>query len=324
MSNRIREEFIQKKEPVRLNKYLSEAGVCSRREADRLIETGKVSVDGKRAGMGMKIYPGQTVKVGNKTVSRQDEMIVLAVNKPKGIVCTEERRERDSIVRFLNYPVRVTYIGRLDKDSRGLLLMTNNGDIINKIMRAANYHEKEYKVTVDHEITEDFLKKMSRGVAILDTVTRPCKVVQTGECSFRIILTQGLNRQIRRMCQYLGYEVQKLKRIRIMNLTLDGIKEGEYREITAREWEELNRLLVSSSSETVIETGGYNGNSSNHANERAGAETGQSSKGVLPAGYRTHKQQRVRSDVRRATGTGKGNRNHSGKQSNHQRRVRSR
>ena len=129
MSNRIREEFIQKKEPVRLNKYLSEAGVCSRREADRLIETGKVSVDGKRAGMGMKIYPGQTVKVGNKTVSRQDEMIVLAVNKPKGIVCTEERRERDSIVRFLNYPVRVTYIGRLDKDSRGLLLMTNNGDL---------------------------------------------------------------------------------------------------------------------------------------------------------------------------------------------------
>ena len=185
MSNRIREEFIQKKEPVRLNKYLSEAGVCSRREADRLIETGKVSVDGKRAGMGMKIYPGQTVKVGNKTVSRQDEMIVLAVNKPKGIVCTEERRERDSIVRFLNYPVRVTYIGRLDKDSRGLLLMTNNGDIINKIMRAANYHEKEYKVTVDHEITEDFLKKMSRGVAILDTVTRPCKVEKLGKYTFQ-------------------------------------------------------------------------------------------------------------------------------------------
>lgn len=208
MSNRIREEFIQKKEPVRLNKYLSEAGVCSRREADRLIETGKVSVDGKRAGMGMKIYPGQTVKVGNKTVSRQDEMIVLAVNKPRGIVCTEERRERDSIVRFLNYPVRVTYIGRLDKDSRGLLLMTNNGDIINKIMRAANYHEKEYKVTVDHEITEDFLKKMSRGVAILDTVTRPCKVEKLGKYTFKIILTQGLNRQIRRMCEALGYEVK--------------------------------------------------------------------------------------------------------------------
>ena len=248
MSNRIREEFIQKKEPVRLNKYLSEAGVCSRREADRLIETGKVSVDGKRAGMGMKIYPGQTVKVGNKTVSRQDEMIVLAVNKPKGIVCTEERRERDSIVRFLNYPVRVTYIGRLDKDSHGLLLMTNNGDIINKIMRAANYHEKEYKVTVDHEITEDFLKKMSRGVAILDTVTRPCKVEKLGKYTFKIILTQGLNRQIRRMCEALGYEVKDLLRVRVMNITLDGLKEGKYRKLTDRELNELDQLLEQSSS----------------------------------------------------------------------------
>ena len=229
MSNRIREEFIQKKEPVRLNKYLSEAGVCSRREADRLIETGKVSV-------------------GNKTVSRQDEMIVLAVNKPKGIVCTEERRERDSIVRFLNYPVRVTYIGRLDKDSRGLLLMTNNGDIINKIMRAANYHEKEYKVTVDHEITEDFLKKMSRGVAILDTVTRPCKVEKLGKYTFKIILTQGLNRQIRRMCEALGYEVKDLLRVRVMNITLDGLKEGKYRKLTDRELNELDQLLEQSSS----------------------------------------------------------------------------
>ena len=169
MSNRIKEEFLQKSEPVRLNKYLSEAGVCSRREADRLIETGRVTVDGQRAQTGMRIVPGQVVKIGNKVVSKQDEMIVLAVNKPRGIVCTEERRERDSIVRFLNYPVRVTYIGRLDKDSHGLLLMTNNGDIINKMMRAANKHEKEYKVTVDKEITEDFLKKMAAGVPILDS-----------------------------------------------------------------------------------------------------------------------------------------------------------
>mgnify|MGYP000275999532 CR=1 FL=1 len=248
MSNRIREEFIQKKEPVRLNKYLSEAGVCSRREADRLIETGKVSVDGKRAGMGMKIYPGQTVKVGNKTVSRQDEMIVLAVNKPKGIVCIEERRERDSIVRFLNYPVRVTYIGRLDKDSHGLLLMTNNGDIINKMMRAANKHEKEYKVTVDKEITEDFLKKMAAGVPILDTVTRPCTVKKIGKYTFSIILTQGLNRQIRRMCEALGYEVKDLLRVRVMNITLDGLKEGKYRKLTDRELNELDQLLEQSSS----------------------------------------------------------------------------
>ena len=163
MSNRIKEEFLQKTEPVRLNKYLSEAGVCSRREADRLIESGRVTVDGQRAQTGMKITPGQVVRVGKKTVSRQDDMIVLAVNKPRGIVCTEEKREKNSIVRFLDYPVRVTYAGRLDKDSRGLLLMTNNGDIIDRMMRGANRHEKEYKVTVDKEITEEFLKKMSEG-----------------------------------------------------------------------------------------------------------------------------------------------------------------
>ena len=247
MSNRIKEEFLQKSEPVRLNKYLSEAGVCSRREADRLIETGRVTVDGQRAQTGMRIVPGQVVKVGNKVVSKQDEMIVLAVNKPRGIVCTEERRERDSIVRFLNYPVRVTYIGRLDKDSHGLLLMTNNGDIINKMMRAANKHEKEYKVTVDKEITEDFLKKMAAGVPILDTVTRPCTVKKIGKYTFSIILTQGLNRQIRRMCEALGYEVKDLLRVRVMNITLDGLKDGQYRKLTDQELNELYDQLNDSS-----------------------------------------------------------------------------
>ena len=247
MSNRIKEEFLQKSEPVRLNKYLSEAGVCSRREADRLIETGRVTVDGQRAQTGMRIVPGQVVKVGNKVVSKQDEMIVLAVNKPRGIVCTEERRERDSIVRFLNYPVRVTYIGRLDKDSHGLLLMTNNGDIINKMMRAANKHEKEYKVTVDKEITEDFLKKMASGVPILDTVTRPCTVKKIGKYTFSIILTQGLNRQIRRMCEALGYEVKDLLSVRVMNITLDGLKDGQYRKLTDQELNELYDQLKDSS-----------------------------------------------------------------------------
>ena len=247
MSNRIKEEFLQKSEPVRLNKYLSEAGVCSRREADRLIETGRVTVDGQRAQTGMRIVPGQVVKVGNKVVSKQDEMIVLAVNKPRGIVCTEERRERDSIVRFLNYPVRVTYIGRLDKDSHGLLLMTNNGDIINKMMRAANKHEKEYKVTVDKEITEDFLKKMAAGVPILDTVTRPCTVKKIRKYTFSIILTQGLNRQIRRMCEALGYEVKDLLRVRVMNITLDGLKDGQYRKLTDQELNELYDQLKDSS-----------------------------------------------------------------------------
>lgn len=243
MSNRIREEFLQAKESVRLNKYLSEAGVCSRREADRLIESGKVTVDGVTAQMGMRVTAGQIVKVGKKTVSKQDEMIVLVVNKPKGIVCTEDQRERDSIVRFLNYPVRVTYAGRLDKDSRGLLLMTNNGDIINQMMRAANRHEKEYKVTVDKEITEQFIKKMSEGVPILDTVTRPCTVKKIGKYTFSIILTQGLNRQIRRMCAAFGYEVKDLVRIRIMNIRLGSLKEGAYRKLTDEELEELYEML---------------------------------------------------------------------------------
>ena len=243
MSNEIREAFLNRQEPVRLNKYLSEAGVCSRREADRLIESGKVTVDGQRAQTGMKICPGQEVRVGRKVVSRQDEMVVLAVNKPRGIVCTEEKRERNSIVRFLDYPIRVTYIGRLDKDSRGLLLMTNNGDIINRMMRAANHHEKEYKVTVDHEITGEFLEKMAGGVAILDTVTRPCKVEKLGKYTFSIILTQGLNRQIRRMCEALGYEVKDLVRVRVMNIRLGSLKEGEYREVTDEELDELYRLI---------------------------------------------------------------------------------
>ena len=243
MSNRIRDEFLQKKEPVRLNKYLSEAGVCSRREADRLIEKGQVTVDGQTAVTGMRVVPGQEVKVGKKVVSRQDEMVVLAVNKPRGIVCTEDRRERDSIVRVLNYPVRVTYAGRLDKDSRGLLLMTNNGDIINRMMRAANQHEKEYRVTVDREITEEFLRKMAEGVQILDTVTRPCRVEKLGKYTFSIILTQGLNRQIRRMCEALGYGVKDLLRIRVMNIRLGSLKEGQYRKVTDKELEELYEMI---------------------------------------------------------------------------------
>ena len=251
MSNRIKQEFEEKQGPVRLNKYLSEAGVCSRREADKLIESGRVSVDGQRAVTGMKVFPGQTVMVGKKTVSRQDEMVVLAVNKPVGIVCTEERRERSSIVRFLNFPVRVTYVGRLDKDSRGLLLMTNNGDIINKMMRAGNFHEKEYKVTVDKEITPEFLKQMEGGVPILDTVTRPCRTEQIGKYTFSIILTQGLNRQIRRMCEALGYQVRDLQRVRVMNIRLGNLKEGEYRRLTDGELNELYELLKGSSHEPV-------------------------------------------------------------------------
>ena len=247
MGNQIQKEFQQKTEPVRLNKYLSEAGVCSRREADRLIASGRVTVDGRPGETGMKVWPGQRVCIGKKVVSRQEEMVLLAVNKPVGIVCTEERRERNSIIRYLDYPVRITYIGRLDKDSRGLLLMTNNGDIINQIMRSANRHEKEYKVTVDREVTRDFLNRMAAGVPILDTVTRPCQVQKIGKYTFSIILTQGMNRQIRRMCEALGYQVKDLVRTRILNIRLGNLKEGEYRQVTDEELNELYEQIRGSS-----------------------------------------------------------------------------
>lgn len=247
MGNQIQKEFQQKTEAVRLNKYLSEAGVCSRREADRLIASGRVTVDGRPGETGMKVCPGQKVCIGKKVVSRQEEMVLLAVNKPVGIVCTEERRERNSIIRYLDYPVRITYIGRLDKDSRGLLLMTNNGDIINQIMRSANRHEKEYKVTVDREVTRDFLNRMAAGVPILDTVTRPCQVQKIGKYTFSIILTQGMNRQIRRMCEALGYQVKDLVRTRILNIRLGNLKEGEYRQVTDEELNELYENIRGSS-----------------------------------------------------------------------------
>lgn len=253
MANKIEQQFKDRENQgaVRLNKYLSEAGVCSRREADKLIEQGKVTIDGVRAEAGRKVEPGQTVRIGKKVISRTDDMVVLAVNKPRGIVCTEEKRERDSIVRFLNYPVRITYIGRLDKDSEGLLLMTNNGDIINKMMRAGNRHEKEYKVTVDKPVTEEFLRRMSEGVEILDTVTRPCVTEKIGKYKFRIVLTQGLNRQIRRMCEALGYEVKELRRTRIMNIELGNLKPGEYRNVTDEELNGLYELIKDSSGTTV-------------------------------------------------------------------------
>lgn len=245
--------------PIRLNKFLSESGVCSRREADRLIEAGKVWVDGERAKCGMKVLPKQEVRVGQKKVKNKPDMVILAVNKPAGIVCTEERRERNSIIRFLDYPTRITYIGRLDKDSEGLLLMTNNGDIINRIMRASNFHEKEYIVKVKEAITEDFLEQMRNGVEILGTITRKCQVEQIGKYTFRIILTQGLNRQIRRMCEALEYEVKSLRRVRIMNIELGDLKEGKYRRLTNTELDELYSGIQNSSNTGVWEKGTMNG-----------------------------------------------------------------
>lgn len=230
---------------VRLNKYLSEAGICSRREADRLIESGRVTVDGKKAVPGMQVGEGQEVRVGKKLIKSGMEKIVLAVNKPVGIICTEDKRTKNNIIRSLNYPARVTYAGRLDKDSEGLLIMTNDGDLINAMMRARYRHEKEYKVTVDRPLADDFKEKMEGGVRIvdkekgLDEVTRPCKVNLIGKYTFSIVLTQGLNRQIRRMCETLGYKVKKLVRVRIMNIELGDLKPGAVRKLSKQELEEL-------------------------------------------------------------------------------------
>lgn len=242
----------QEEARVRLNKYLSEMGICSRREADRLIEEGKVSVDGETASAGMKIIPGQRIVCdgkligGGKGQKEKPKPVLLVVNKPKGIVCTTSEKDRAmNIVELVKYPERVYPIGRLDKDSEGLILMTNQGDLVNKIMRASNAHEKEYMVTIDKPVTREFLKKMRDGVWLeeLHTVTRPCLVEVTGKHEFRIILTQGLNRQIRRMCQALHCHVVGLKRVRVMNLKLGYLKTGTYRKVTAEEYEELLKQL---------------------------------------------------------------------------------
>lgn len=240
-------------ESIRLNKYLSDAGVCSRRQADRWIEEGSVTVDGETASMGMKIAPDSKVCVHGKPVKKEEEKVLLAMNKPAGIVCTAEKREKNNIVDYMKYPKRIYPVGRLDKDSTGLLLLTNDGELVNKIMRAGNYHEKEYLVSVNRPVTEEFCRQMSRGVAILDTVTRPCKVEKTGEKSFRIILTQGLNRQIRRMCEALGYRVVTLQRVRIMNIRLESLKEGTWRTIEGEERRKLDAMLSGSTSLSVKE-----------------------------------------------------------------------
>lgn len=239
---------MNKPELKRINKYLSEVGYCSRRAADKLIEEGRVTVNGKIPEMGTKIGLGDEVRVYGKLVATPEEKpVYLAFNKPVGIVCTTDTNvEKDNIIDFINYPKRIFPIGRLDKPSEGLIFLTNDGDIVNKILRARNRHEKEYIVTVDKPVTKRFIEQMSNGVPVLDTVTRKCKVTQLGKFTFKIILTQGLNRQIRRMCEYFDYEVLKLKRIRIMNVTLD-IPTGQWRDLTAEELKEINRLVAGSS-----------------------------------------------------------------------------
>ena len=238
-------ETRENKELIRLNKYLAECGVCSRREADRLIQEGRVAINGAAAGLGARVCASDEVSVNGRRLTGRSKTAVLAFYKPVGVTCTEKDRHAEKIVAdMIRYPVRVTYAGRLDKDSEGLLILTNDGDLIDAMMRGANRHEKEYVVKVDKEITPQFLEKMSGGVYLkeLDAITRTCRLEQTGKYTFKIILTQGLNRQIRRMCRAFGYEVRSLRRIRVMNIELGNLKPGSYREVTGEELTKLYEL----------------------------------------------------------------------------------
>lgn len=232
---------------TRLNKAISETGYCSRREADRLIEAGEVQVNNQVAELGTKVAPGDVITVSGKIITKEVQDIYLAFNKPRGITCTTDEAIKGNIITYMNYPERIFPVGRLDKDSEGLIFMTNDGDIVNKILRAKNNHDKEYIVRVNQKVTPSFLHKMGNGVPILDTITKKCQVRKIDDYTFNIVLTQGLNRQIRRMCETFGYRVTRLKRIRIMNIKLGKLKSGEYRNFTAAELQEiLNRVKDSS------------------------------------------------------------------------------
>ncbi len=234
---------------MRLNKYIAESGLCSRREADRLIETGAVLLNGRRASMGDQVAPGDRVRVSGRDIAPREatRLVMIALNKPVGIVSTTDPDERANIVDFVNHPQRLFPIGRLDKDSQGLILLTNDGDAVNRVLRAGNEHEKEYLVTVDRPVTDEFVRGMAGGVPILGTRTKACRVERVSEHVFRIVLVQGLNRQIRRMCEHFGYEVRKLVRTRIMHIELGALAEGDWRDLTTAESEELARRIAHSS-----------------------------------------------------------------------------
>ena len=231
---------------IRLNKAIGESGYCSRREADVLIENGRVTINGEKAGLGDRVMPGDQIFVDGKAISENDTTVFIMLNKPVGITCTTDSRVAGNVADFVNHPERIFPVGRLDKPSEGLLLMTNEGDIVNKILRAGNSHEKEYIVKVNRPVTDDFIFRMGSGIPILDTVTKRCKVERISRFEFRIVLVQGLNRQIRRMCEYLGYEVVALQRIRIMNLKLGDLPVGEWRDLTAEELRSLRDAVKDS------------------------------------------------------------------------------
>ena len=237
---------------VRLNKAISDSGFCSRREADTFIEKGRVTINGEKAGHGDRVMPGDEVRVDGKLITENTSEVFIMLNKPVGITCTTDTRFDDNVIDFVNHPERIFPVGRLDKPSEGLLLLTNDGDIVNKILRAGNKHEKEYIVKVDRPVTDDFVKRMGSGIPILDTVTKRCKVERISRFEFRIILIQGLNRQIRRMCEYLGYEVVALQRIRIMNLELGNLPVGQWRDLTKEELKILKDSVKDSDGQPII------------------------------------------------------------------------
>ena len=240
-------------EGIRINKFLSEAGICSRREADTHIEAGDVAVDGQRARPGSRVLPGQEVLFMGRRVQKEEKRVLLAVHKPVGIVCTAEKREKDNIVDFIHYPIRIYPVGRLDKESSGLILMTNQGEIVNKLLRAANMHEREYVVKVNKPVTAPFLRGLAGGVPLVElgVTTRKCTVRQLGKRKFGIVLTQGYNRQIRRMCESFGYRVEELKRIRIMNILLGDLAPGTYRDVTEAEYKKILELTAHSKNDPV-------------------------------------------------------------------------
>jgi 23S rRNA pseudouridine2604 synthase len=232
---------------VNLNKYISSTGICSRREAEKWIVDGCVTINDNPTQLGNRVFEGDVVKINGKPLNAKPKTLYIAFNKPVGIVCTTDLKERKNIVDFINHPQRLFPIGRLDKPSQGLIFLTNDGDIVNKILRAGNNHEKEYVVSVRQPITSEFIQKMGSGLPILGTTTKKCEVTKLSDYAFKIVLTQGLNRQIRRMCDYLNYEVTSLKRTRIMNVNLDGLKVGEWRELTEKEMLQINKMIADSS-----------------------------------------------------------------------------
>ncbi len=240
-------------ETIRLNKAISDSGYCSRRQADALISSGKVMVNGVTASLGDRVTPQDEITVNGELISSKGALVYIAFNKPVGITCTTDDRVKDNVINYINHPERIFYIGRLDKASEGLLLLTNDGDIVNKILRAGNRHEKEYIVRVDRPVTEDFIRKMQKGVPILDTVTKRCFAEKLSRFEFRIILVQGLNRQIRRMCEYLGYQVTDLKRVRVMDIELGNLPVGKWRDLTSEEKSQLMKAVVDSDNRTYAQ-----------------------------------------------------------------------